>query len=691
MSEDYQYADMLREDIRLLSEANGTSMEETFFARVTDTITGSGEVDTLEYFHHRGTIQSGIRVDGWGGDPRKTRQLTLLVIDYADDPDATTLTGTELNNQFKRPLRFLKAALGEGWRNNLEETSPGFELADLIAARWSSVKKIRLILLTDRKLSSRVDGREMTEFMERPVSYSVWDVTRLERIESSAMGREDIVVDLDQHGGKIPVLRAHMPDSPYEAYLAAIPGPVLASIYDRWEARLLEQNVRVFLQARGNVNKGIKKTIEEDPTMFFAYNNGITATAEAIEIEDRGGVQAIKSLRNLQIVNGGQTSASIHAALRNGTDLSKIFIQMKLSIVDAERAEKIVPDISRYANSQNRIAAADFFSNHPFHVRMEEISRRLYAPAKDGNFTQSRWFYERARGQFADRRSSLTQAQRRKFDLEHPRAQLFSKTDLAKAEMTWRGRPEIVSLGAQKNFAHFAHLIGKEWEKRDEGFSEEWFRNTISKLIIFRRTEKTVSEAASRWYTGGLRANTVCYAIAKLVHDVAEQQQSINLNLIWNKQSLPDKLVDILDQYAEAMHLHLLSPPSGGSNPTEWAKKKACMETAMKTEIEFRNDISDFLIDAGERRQRVAEGRRDQRMVNGIQAQTAVAEIGSAEWASLRNWAQVSGMRLTHSEDGVLDAATRLRLRPLTEAQSIKAMDVMERARNQGYCSSKAQ
>jgi len=150
---------------------------------------------------------------------------------------------------------------------------------------------------------------------------------RLERIESSAMGREDIIVDLEKHGGVVPVLSAHMPDSPYESYLAVLPGPTLASIYDRWQARLLEQNVRVFLQARGNVNKGIKKTIEEDPSMFFAYNNGITATAEAVEIEERDGTKVMTRLTNLQIVNGGQTTASIHTALRNKTDLSKTFVQ----------------------------------------------------------------------------------------------------------------------------------------------------------------------------------------------------------------------------------------------------------------------------------------------------------------------------------------------------------------------------
>lgn len=685
MNEASDFPEMLREDVRLLSEANGLSMEEAFFQRVSDTITGSGEVDVLEYFHHRGSTSSGIRVDGWAGDPLKTKQLTLFVIDHADDQNAPTLTGKELNGLFKRPLRFLKSALDENWRDALEETSPGHELAHMINLYWASVGKIRLLLITDRKLSSRVDGREMTEFLERPVSYSVWDITRLERIEGSAMGREDIIVDLDEHGGPVPVLAAHMPESPYESYLAALPGATLASIYDRWQARLLEQNVRVFLQARGNVNKGIKKTIEEDPSMFFAYNNGITATAEAVEIENRDGGPVMTRLTNLQIVNGGQTSASIHAALRNKTDLSKTFVQMKLSIVDTERAEKIVPDISRYANSQNKIAAADFFSNHPFHVRMEEISRRIFAPAKDGAFTQSRWFYERARGQFADRRSRLTIAQRKKFDLEHPRAQLFSKTDLAKAEMTWRMRPEIVCLGAQKNFAHFAHAIGKQWDKNDKALSEEWFKEAIGKLIIFKKTERIVSDAAGSWYTGGLRAQTVCYAIAKLVHDLMDSGQSLDLRKLWTDQMPPDPLIVVLDSYAQAMHMHLLSPPAGSSNPSEWAKKKPCVDAAMAMEFDFLDPIAALLIDSGEQETRNREGRKDQRLIDGVQAQADTATFGAAGWTAVRDWIRKSKMRLTPTENGILDAATRVNLKPLSEAQSIKVMAVLDRAKESGF------
>lgn len=682
---DASFPELLREDVRLISEANGLSTEEAFFTRVSDTITGSGEVDILEYFHHRGTPQSGIRVDGWGGDPRRGRQLTLFVSDYADNPNAPTLTGTELNALFKRPLRFLKSSLDDNWRDALEETSPGYELAHMIDLYWPKVSKIRLLLITDRPLSSRVDGREMTEFLGKPVSYSVWDITRLERIESSAMGREDIVVDLDQHGGAIPILTAHMPESPYEAYLTAIPGSTLASIYDRWQARLLEQNVRVFLQARGNVNKGIKKTIEEDPSMFFAYNNGITATAEAVEIEERHGQQVMVRLTNLQIVNGGQTTASIHAALRNRTGLSKVFVQMKLSIVDAERAEKIVPDISRYANSQNKIAAADFFSNHPFHVRMEEISRRIFAPAKEGAFTQSRWFYERARGQYADRRSRLTAAQRKKFDLEHPRAQLFTKTDLAKAEMTWRMKPEIVCLGAQKNFAHFAFAIGKQWDKSDKSFSEEWFRDAVSKLIVFRRTERIVSLAADRWYTGGLRAQTVCYTISKFVRDVTDAGQAVDLRKLWNEQTVSDQMAEVLDRYGEAMHSHLLSPPANSSNPSEWAKKKPCAEAAMSMDLDYLDPLADVLIESGEQRSRARAGRKDQKLVDGIKAQTDVATFRAKNWTILRDWIRRSNMRLTPSESGILDAATRVNLKPLSEAQSVKAIAVLERAKEGGF------
>ena len=229
--------------------------------------------------------------------------------------------------------------------------------------------------------------------------------------------------------------------------------------------------------------------------MFFAYNNGITATAEEVEIDDDGGRRCLlRRLKNFQIVNGGQTTASIHAARRAKVDVSRTFVQVKLSVVDHELANSIVPRISEFANSQNRVNAADFFANHPFHRRMEAFSRRIYAPSPDGTFRESKWFYERARGQYADARARLTQAQRRKFDLEHPRSQLFTKTDLAKFVNVWEQRPHEVSLGAQKNFAIFARKIGRAWKRNPNDLNEAWYREAVAKAIVFKATERLVSD-----------------------------------------------------------------------------------------------------------------------------------------------------------------------------------------------------
>ena len=451
------------QDVISAADADGQYKEDAFFDLFCDQLVEAGELDSADraaYVRPTG----GLRVDGYGGDPLESEGvLSLIVLDFNQSPEIARLTGTEMETTFKRMSNFLAKSLDPKFRNSLEESSPAFGLADMIATRWAAVSKVRLFLLSNRQLSAKIDGREAEEFDGKNVTYSVWDIDRLYRFVTAGHGREEILIDLTRdYGGAIPLLEAHQPEADYEAYLAVIPGSQLATIYDKWGARLLEQNVRVFLQARGSINKGIRNTIENDPAMFFAYNNGLTATAEDITTERTESGLFLTGLRNLQIVNGGQTTASIHAAYRKKVDLSKVFIQVKLSIVPPERTIDVVPKISEYANSQNKVNAADFFANHPFHVRMEDFSRRLFAPSPDGSFRESKWFYERSRGQYQDARGMLTQAQQKKFDLEYPKAQLFSKTDLAKFLNIWRGHPDVVSKHAQKNFVHFASAIGKE-------------------------------------------------------------------------------------------------------------------------------------------------------------------------------------------------------------------------------------
>ena len=566
------YHEELFQEVHSLADADGRFAEDAFFEVFTGALTDSGEIEAADRVYY--TSPRGIRVDGYGGDPvASDGVLSLIISDFSQSQEIATLTATDMNATFRRLSNFLERTLDEAFRNSLEESAPVFGLADLIAARWPSVSRVRLFLISNRVLSSRIDGREAGELQGIPITYSVWDLGRIHRYATSGQERENFLVSLDEFGGPLALLPAHMEVADYESYLAVIPGNQLARIYDRWGARLLEQNVRVFLQARGKVNQGIRNTLTNNPEMFFAYNNGIAATAESVETVQSPDGLLLTGMRNFQIVNGGQTTASIHAALRNKEmDLTRVFVQMKLSIVEPTRAMEIVPKISEFANSQNRVSAADFFSNHPFHVKVEGFSRRLFAPSIDGSFRQSKWFYERARGQYQDARGGLTEAERRRFDLEYPKKQVFTKTDLAKFLNVWREKPHVVSGGAQKNFADFAASIGREWNSNSDGFNEMFYREAVAKAIVFRSVEKLVTEQP--WYQGGYRANVVAYAIAKLAYDISQRGESINFDRIWRAQGVSAGLQEALVVAAKAARDVIVDSPESMRNVTEWANSK---------------------------------------------------------------------------------------------------------------------
>ena len=680
-----EFAGEFFQDVLAEADAESQFVEDVFFHRFCEHLMEAGELDSADRVAYRGQPGRGIRVDGYGGDPAEddSDTFSLLISDFHPSADVGRLIGSEMNTIFRRLSNFLRHALDRKWRDALEETSPAFGLADLLSKRWSGIGRVRLFLITNRALSERVDGREADELDGRTVTYSVWDIGRLYRQATVGHGREDIDVDLaGSFGGPLPVLPAQQPEADHESYLAIMPGEVLAAIYDRWGTRLLEQNVRVFLQHRGKVNKGIRATIENEPNMFFAYNNGITATAEQVDIDDDGGRLLLRRLKNFQIVNGGQTTASIHSAQRRRVDVSQTFVQMKLSVVDPERANRLVPKISEFANSQNRVSAADFFANHPFHVRMEEFSRRIFAPSPDGTFRESKWFYERARGQYADARGGLTQAQRKKFDLENPRRQLFTKTDLAKFVNVWEEHPQEVSLGAQKNFAAFARRIGQRWKASPDDFNEGWYREAVGKAIVFKATERIVTDQP--WYEGGYRANIVAYAIAKMAHDAREAGRVVDFQDIWRRQGLPSAMAPALIVVAESVHEVLVSPPPGISNVTEWAKKQACWNRVSELVIAWPQPFLNGLITIDDRRDAARSARREQRQLNSVQAQIAVANAGPAFWAAALAWGTEREL-LTPTEVGVLGAAANPAGRTLTDRQAYRAVEALGKLQAEGY------
>jgi len=535
MSDIQEFYNEFMQEIYARSGAESDFNEAVFTERMCEFLVEQADIEDFAYAGYK-KIAIGLRVDAWDYS-EDTSTLRLFVTDFRSQNELATLTKTDVAKQLRQAQRFFERSLRRDFFAGLEESSPSYGLARDIFERVgrSEIHKVHFFLLSNANLSARVKSVDMVPVDGYDCAYHIWDLGRLFRIESSKKMREDMVVRFDQNGSKgLPCLPAFTGTDECESYLLVMPGPLVADLYERYGERLLEQNVRTFLQFRGKVNKGIRNTIQNEPEMFFSYNNGLSATAESVETTTSR--TRITSVTNFQIVNGGQTTAAIFmSTTQKGqcADLSNVYVQVKLSVVPSDRVEEVVPKISKCANTQNTVNAADFFSNHPFHLRIEEISRRLWAPSAEGGLKETRWFYERARGQFANAQASMTLAEKRRFLSKYPKSQMFTKTDLAKFENSFAGIPDTVSKGAQKNFAAYAGEIGSKWDENEKQFNELYFKRLIAKAIVFRYLDCNIMRQP--WY-GGYKANIVTYSIAKLVDMISGTGEHLDLSRIWRER-----------------------------------------------------------------------------------------------------------------------------------------------------------
>jgi len=672
-----------RQDLLARAAGNANFELSEFMGIFSEELVETGHTEGFELCHYR--AHRGMRVDGYWFDDEGV--LNLFVADFDSRNDLASLTRGDVDAAFRRVVNFFEASVIKDLAENLEITSPGYGLAKEIFDRKDTFRRINLFLLSERVLSERIQDIPDIVVVGVSVSHHVWDISRLHRQRISRNHKEPLDIDFKRmFGDGIACLPAHLGADTYKSYLVVMPAEVLAALYEKFGARLLEQNVRTFLQARGNVNKGIRATILNEPGMFFAYNNGITATAQSVDEEMSDSGLAITRMVDLQIVNGGQTTASLfHTRKRDRADISRIFVQMKLSVIDTQQSETVVPKISEYANTQNRVNAADFFSNHPFHVRMEEFSRRIWAPAQKGAQRETRWFYERARGQYVDAQSKLTPSEQRRFKAEYPKPQMFTKTDLAKFENVWDEHPKWVNLGSQKNFAQYAARIGREWEKSSNAFNEFYFKRSVARGLIFRATERIVS--AQSWYNGGYRANIVAYTLAVLGEITRRWQKSINFLGIWNAQCIDSVLERAIAVVSEEVNKDIISPPPGISNVTEWCKKEACW-TRIQERIEKIKDLLspefyDRLVSLDDQSATMKDAKRIQKVDNGIGAQQKVLEISAPEWT--RIYEKLNERKLlTPKEISVLDVARRIPAKLPNPIQSMVLLDILERGRMEG-------
>lgn len=619
-------------------------------------LTDAEEFADFQRCHYAGEGSDGImQIDGHAFDDADGA-LSLVVADFCGAPECQHLDADAARMRFASVERFLRASLaGDISRDGNPDGIPGIGLASDIVRLRAGILRVRLYLVTDRlsAFDGEVPGTSAVDGI--PIERHVWDAARFCKASLSVSGRDDLEVDFreDGHSG-IPALHAGSADGDYEGYLCTISGELLAQVYERHGSRLLEGNVRSFLSVKGKINSGIQDTIAEKPAMFFAYNNGIAATAEAVEFDP--GTSRIVKATNLQIVNGGQTTASLAAAFRLGHDLSKVCVQMKLSVLSPTRAGELIPLIARFANSQNKVNESDFFANHPYHLRLEQLSARVFAPAAC-EAGSTRWYYERSRGQYVNEQKNLDAAGKRRFLAANPKSQLLTKLDVAKLENSWKGLPHKVSLGAQKNFVFFAGWLAKRWTQDDSAFDELYFPNLVAMAILFRQTEALVAQQP--WYQSAYRPNIVTYTLAVLQFSVLKggKGRQLDLDEIWTDQAVPECLNVQIAAISKAVFDVLTDPTRPRANVTEWAKQEACWERAREAVVPLSQQAFDQLIDPIARK--YAEGSSVQQVGYGVFARTAVLGIRPAQWEQLRQWGAERDL-LDPREADLLRSASRI-------------------------------
>lgn len=655
------------------SEEEGEFRENEFTREVLSYLVDGGECIDPEvaYFKDR-----GVKLNAWDIS-EESNSLDLFVSIFIEDDSLKRVTHTEVADAITRARKFLERSLQGLWKE-MEESSEGFEVAQAIHSMKSKLKRARIYVLTNGIAPAEIYESENINSIE--ISNHIVDIERLFQASQKGNMREPIEVSKPELEGGLPYIVLPTENETYDSFLAIFPGSVLASLYAKWGQRLLEQNVRSYLQARGSVNKGIIDTVLENPTMFFAYNNGISAIAESVSTEPlKDGMRRITGLKNFQIVNGAQTTASLNDAYRNkGADISEVFVQVKITVLkDISSIETTVPMISRYANTQTKVNLSDFSANHHYHRKLEQLSRIIWVPNEYGKST-TKWYYERTRGEYInDVNAEFTESKKRAFRSIYPKNQILNKTLVAKYEMTWNQQPHIVSLGSEKNFSHFMDAILGD---RSNDPDESYFKRLVSKGILFKECDRLVS----RQNFGGYKANIVTYTVAWLSHITA---QRLDLEAVWNNQRLTDATINSLELLSKSVWEHISDPPTNMKNISEWCKKEACWDQLIgkdhpeldlgpeliSLEKEIPKEYNNFRINAAPTKDEAEEIEK-------------VKSISADVWFSIATWAKKTDNLKSWQRSLSFSIGNNIKKgRPISPRQARQSLILFQEASDRGF------
>jgi hypothetical protein len=645
------YIEELKSDVASLvySDGEGASFEDKFTEyciEVFESIGKSEGARVLSYIHPTAIgidwkINGYCLKDQFKDENNKTyfETLDLFITYFRNDSYEYNIPKDEYTKSLNQIKRFINSSLKRQIDYIDHSHTELNELIKIIGKQGKDFDRINVYFLINGFSNHE---KEMLEINDVDVFVNTWDVARLFKINESNSVHEPIEIEFEkftEQGKGLQCLQVPSIDEMYSCYLAIVPGEVLANLYKEFSNELLESNVRAFLGQAGKFNKGIRDTIRTKPQMFLPYNNGITATAESVVTKSVDGQMVITRLNDFQIVNGGQTTASLYHTQKKykEADLSKIFVQMKLTVIkDKEQKNIEVPNISRFANSQNKVSELDLSSNNPYFVQIENLSRKKYVVNPENKNQSLLWFFERANGQYRETLNKQTPSQQKKFKEQNPSQLKFVKSDVAKFINLWELEPQFVSQGSQKNFIHFTKKINVLVSKNKLP-GENLYKKLIANAILFKSTDKLFGrKGVDAIGDTNLKSFTVAYTVSYF-HYLTDNR--LDLWKIYEDQKIEDVVKNIFKKLLVFVYEHLVKE-ANNSLISEYAKRESSWNKLKETSYNenLKYILADFLISIEEKENRENEKEIDTNdLENRLFIISEIHKLGLKFWDGFRH------------------------------------------------------
>lgn len=649
----------------------------------------------------RGTNNRSLAFDAYGYDDADS-SIVLLISDFQNTVEKTTLTNTRIDELHNKMRYFIEEAYHGNIRRYCDDSDPVIDIAKEFKKRIgintlnTEVLKFKFFIITNSVLSTQVKSLIKENLLDRPVELNLWTLERFFQAKLSNTFESIQINCMDYGVSGIQCLKANLGESnAYDSYMAIVPGKFLADLYLKHGSRLLEGNVRAFLSVRGKVNKKIRETIiGKHPENFFTYNNGISVVAHSIVLSpDKS---KIISFNDFQIINGGQTTASLASALvkkeAGAENFEKIYVPMKLTVLNVDNdmteeeeahSNEIIQQISKSANCQNPVSDADFFSNDPFHVIMETLSLKHMAPPVNGSPHQTIWYYERSKGRWEQEQMKMTDGQRAKYQARSPKHQVVKKEKLAKCLNAVYMNPHTVCEGSANNMKAFANTIESIYEQSKDNINEVFFKRAIGAVILFDTADRIVNKAP--WYPrGGNKAQIVPYTIAKIIHSIPKGYE-LDWRTIWQKQMLYPALVHQIEIVAEQTHRYLCD--SEGVIVREYAKKAGTWKKFRDNyTISLTDDFIATIININESKEDARAAAKARRFNSDIELEVEVFNKGYAYWMNFNKDLEKEKLLSPGDRDFVKSIASYVSRGSLpTKAQIKRLLKVIHKAEDEGY------